>query len=248
MIASCDSYQDLWEPFFHCFRSSWPECPFPIYLLTNTLASGIPGVCDLKAGPDRGWSANLGDGLARLSEPYVLLLLEDLLLLEQVDHTKTMRALGRAIDAGANCLKLNPLPPPDQPFDPTMGIVSPKSHYRVSTVATLWKKTMLAGLLRPGETAWDFERKGSVRSDAWSGFYACWKPHLPVTNAVVKGLWRPPVLRRVLQSGAPVDQTARLVMGSFARWSYFCARAQSRGLALLPVTARRTVRSAFGAS
>ena len=36
LIMSCDSYEDLWVPFFHFFDKYWPDCPYPIFLATNT--------------------------------------------------------------------------------------------------------------------------------------------------------------------------------------------------------------------
>ena len=36
LINSCDAYEDIWEPFFRCFSENWPDCPYPIYLNTET--------------------------------------------------------------------------------------------------------------------------------------------------------------------------------------------------------------------
>lgn len=35
VVASCDAYADLWEPFFRLFRRYWPDCPYPVYLGSN---------------------------------------------------------------------------------------------------------------------------------------------------------------------------------------------------------------------
>ncbi len=37
LVCSCDKYADVWEPFFKLFFKFWPDCPYPIYLLSNYL-------------------------------------------------------------------------------------------------------------------------------------------------------------------------------------------------------------------
>ena len=36
VVSSCDAYSDAWKPFFKLFFKYWSDCPFPIYLVTNT--------------------------------------------------------------------------------------------------------------------------------------------------------------------------------------------------------------------
>jgi hypothetical protein len=36
LVNSCDSYDDLWEPYFSLFHVQWADCPYPVYLNTET--------------------------------------------------------------------------------------------------------------------------------------------------------------------------------------------------------------------
>lgn len=35
LINSCDDYEDVWRPFFSCFRDNWKNCSYPIFLNTE---------------------------------------------------------------------------------------------------------------------------------------------------------------------------------------------------------------------
>ena len=81
---------------------------------------------------------------------------------------------------------------------------------------------MLEGLLRSGESAWQFETGGSLRADLIPGFFAAWREHFAIENMMIKGklrrisLWR---FERAIQgrllSGRPrmtLDQELLLML------------------------------------
>lgn len=35
-VNSCDKYEDAWNPFFKLFSIMWPDCPYDIYLNSET--------------------------------------------------------------------------------------------------------------------------------------------------------------------------------------------------------------------
>jgi hypothetical protein len=245
VVASCDRYCDLWAPFFYLLRKNCPALKLRIYLVTNDLKYAAHGVISLNTGPDVTWSANLKAALQVISEPYVLLLLEDLLVLRPINPQELMTVLSRIIESGANCVKLNPLPPPDARKDELMGVVSPGVPYRVSTVATVWRKQVLLELLEPSESPWQFEIAGSVRSSAIPDFYACYEQRFPVMNAVVRGRWRRGILSAAEALGAPVDRAARGVMnGQQSAW-YRLACMRYEVLQAMPPRLRFPIRSVF---
>ncbi|WYL98309.1 MAG: hypothetical protein HEQ19_00985 [Gloeotrichia echinulata CP02] len=59
LIVSCDAYQDVWHPFFHCFFKNWTDCPYPIHLVSNTLKYIDSRVSPLLIGHDMDYSSNL---------------------------------------------------------------------------------------------------------------------------------------------------------------------------------------------
>jgi hypothetical protein len=173
LVVSCDAYSDLWGPFFSLFFKYWRDCPWPIYLGTNHLASPDTRVTTVAIGDDKDYSSNLLAMLDRVDAERVLVWLEDLPLRAPVhtDRLLGLAALAKARDLGyvklvdilpyagdETALGVGPLPP---------------QRYRVSMTVALWKTAVLRRLLVPGESAWAFEKNGSGRSTAIAeAFYA----------------------------------------------------------------------------
>ena len=40
VISSCDKYQDLWNPSLALHRRFWPDCPYPTFLMSETVPVG----------------------------------------------------------------------------------------------------------------------------------------------------------------------------------------------------------------
>ena len=36
VVCSCDKYSDLWDPYFELFKKFWADCPYPVFLNTET--------------------------------------------------------------------------------------------------------------------------------------------------------------------------------------------------------------------
>jgi len=212
LVVSCDRYSDLWKPFFQMFRRFWPECQFPVYLLSNQRAMDFPGVTSLVIGSDPSWSDSLKMGLECIPEKYVLLFIDDLFLVKPVDNQRVLRIFEWMVSAGANHVRMNAGPLPDKPFNDLVGVASPGTIYRTSTVMSVWKKSLLMELLKAGESAWDFEIFGTERSDAHSGFYASWKKCFPVVNGVIKGKWQRCAVKLLQSLGADLDLGQRGVV------------------------------------
>lgn len=63
VVVSCPHRQPIQQIWKHCQEANWPDCPFPIDILSPD--------------PDVGWNANLIKHLRTIAEEYVLLLLDD---------------------------------------------------------------------------------------------------------------------------------------------------------------------------
>jgi hypothetical protein len=66
---------------------------------------------------------------------------------------------------------------------------------------------VLLGLLRSGESPWDFERDGSIRSEAIPGFYTARRPVLPYVEVLTRGKWLPRGLRLCRREGLTIDRS-----------------------------------------
>ena len=213
LVLSCDKYADLWVPYLSVLDRYWPDHPQPLALVSNEKSLDRTGVGQILVGPDRSWSETLLVALEGVTTEYVLLLLDDLFPVATVDTAKVMADIAWLDRQRGNYLRLNPTPPPIRRVDVDHGEAIPGSIYRTSTVLSVWRTSTLQSLLIPGETAWDFEIFGSVRSDDISGFYASTHYSIPFMNCVVKGRWVPWAVQHLARMGIEVDTSARPVMG-----------------------------------
>jgi hypothetical protein len=197
VIASCDRSADLWPGLMTSFAKFWADCSLPSYLITNTLQPNQPMVTTIRVGNDSSWSDTLLSGLKKVPEEFVLLWIDDHYLTRAVDSRRVDATIRAFVETpGANYLRLQTLPKADRRFNGHFGVILPGHVYRTSVIASLWRKSVLEGLLRSGESAWQFETNGSVRADHVAGFFAAWREHFAIENMMIKGklrrvsLWR----------------------------------------------------------
>lgn len=212
LVVSCDKYADLWEPFFELFQRFWPDCPFNVYLLSNRISTGAPKVNNLLVGDDISWSDSLSKGLGQIKEEYVLLFLDDLFLHDYVNTKEILEVFNWILESKPNYVRMNPSQKPDKPHNNLVGIVSKGTIYRTSTVLSVWKRDVLMSLLKPGESAWDFEVYGSVRSDSYNAFYSTRENRFSVINGVIKAKWQRSAVKKLKPLGVDIDLSKRKKM------------------------------------
>lgn len=242
LVVSCDRYADLWQPFFYLFFRFWPDCPYKIYLLSNKTIVKFSNVINIAIGEDRSWSDNLLLALKQIPEEYVLLHIEDLFLIDFVDSKKVEQFFNFAIKNNVNYLRMHASPQPDQPYNELVGVVSRGTIYRTSTVMSLWKKSFLCKLLKSGETAWDFEIYGTIRSDAYGGFYSSYKSLFPIINGVIKGKWRRSVVKKITKLGIRLNLVKRPVFSRKEEFKFMCRQLRSWLLNFIPAKYRRKIK------
>lgn len=204
LVISCDAYSDLWSIFIRQFEKNWPDCPFDKYISTNFLSANSASFTDIPVGDDISWSDGLYKALDAIKDKYefVLVALEDLVLIEKVDNQKFNKIIKGFHKIDGNYIKFIRKPRPVKMIDNEyFGIIPPKSLYRPTCVYALWRIETLISLLRTTENAWEFERYGSIRSDEIDGFYAVRRDFFRVANTIVKGKFVPKQKRKLLEEG-----------------------------------------------
>ena len=142
-------------------------------------------------------------------------------MLTKIVDTGRIRALVAYLQRHkAACLRLMPFPPPETMIEDSLmvGEISNGALYRVSLQTAIWEKDVLYGLLREGESPWDLEYEGSVRSNAID------KPFLSIcgknretwpldyySTAVVQGKWVREAVAICAREGIHVDETQRAI-------------------------------------
>lgn len=234
LISSCDTYSDLWKPYFTFFFRYWQDCPFPIYLVANDLQYEDERVITIRLGSDHGWACNTRKALEQVQFPYVLYTHEDFFLNRRVHSTRILQLIGYMESRGAGYLRLYPSPGPDEicADNPEVGEIKKGSEYRTSLQAAIWNREVMLSLLVDGENAWQMERDGSLRSngldvpflsvrrDAVTGKIKD-PPLSYFCTAVYKGLWMRKAVEFCANEGVPIDLTRREVENArheFMRW------------------------------
>ena len=201
LVISCDRYADLWPYFFGCFFEYWPDCPYRLVLGTNRLRYDDPRVATICIGEDKDYSSNLAAMLEKIDEEWVIGFVEDILLSAPIDCGRFTRMINTLQNEGVMHAQLlykkhsqhNLLPN----YGPAASGVSELPigvPYRTALTVGLWRKSALLILLRKGESAWQFERHGTLRSFGVSGRFVSvgcpgGEPLFRWEHGVIKGRW-----------------------------------------------------------
>lgn len=214
LVNSTDRYADTWLPFFTLFAFYWPDCPYPIILNTETLDYEHPGL-DIVAShtwpdstrPRPDWTESLRRCLAGLDAEVVLYLQDDYFLNGPVDADAVeefTRVMQREGTAHIRLRELAGSRYEPMPANPALWRIPKRSPYLVSLQAGLWRRETLQGLLRSGESPWQFERWGTIRARRAGLEFLCpnlevyeWsaRPIFPYEpTGIVRGRWYSPAV------------------------------------------------------
>ncbi len=226
LVSSCDAFEDIWKPFFTLFFRYWPDCPFKVYLLNNYKKIDFPGVEVINVGEDKKWASNMIKALDRVKEKYILYLQEDYFFQNFVNNNNINSVIRFAEDRGAGYIRLVPYPPPDITNSKAMGfsgniypnqkigLIRPDSKYRTSLQAAVWDRGVLLELLVSGESGWDMELNGSIRSaEIKQPFFGVVKPvidYFPKT-AIKRGRWYYDAVKLCRKEGISIAKSNRPV-------------------------------------
>lgn len=214
VVASCDKYSDLWQPLFGEFFKHWPDCPYPVYLVANHQTCQDRRVTTLHAGDDLDWSTTIARSLEGLNHSHILFWIDDAFLAGTVDTGRVQALFKFAVEQQANFVRLRPNPKPSRWLDRDIGVLDAKAAYRVSLFATIWRIEALNAILKPGESAWQFEVNGTERSRSRDGFYTTRTDVFSYLHGVERGIWILPAVRELQQKGYYIDTDRRHVMTS----------------------------------
>jgi len=197
-ISSSDNTRDVLVQVSRAFKIFWPDCPFPRYVGLNT-----PTVTDQVSGfepiyvPVAGWRSELRAQVDHLPGriDYVILFLDDFLLLDQVDTSEIERVVRAAIQGQLDYLRLVPQARAAmsqlynklrrRKNDKWERIADSMPYYSSLQVA-LWKKEHLKRMLDGPGSIWDFENHRLPHIT----HYAVHEGLFKYVHVVEKGKWK----------------------------------------------------------
>jgi hypothetical protein len=219
VILSCDRYRDLWGPCIQQLYRYWQSLPFQVYLTANRIRCDDPRVITLLSGDDPDWSTSFRLALQQLNHPFVFLWFDDAFIDSPVDSSTILRHLTWAIEHDTDYLRLRGAPRPNRRVAENIGRLYEGMPYRTTCFSAIWKRTTLLALLSDGESAADFEMRGTIRSYRYPSFYGVYRSPLSYIHGVIKGTWLRSSFHRLKAMGATLEQ-GRAVMTKVeeARW------------------------------
>ncbi|MBT8195987.1 MAG: hypothetical protein HKO56_01415 [Bacteroidia bacterium] len=229
LVLSCDSYSDLWHPFFELFFKYWPDCPYKVYLTTNFKDFNNDRVTTLKSNEKSNWSSELKIVLNKIQENHVIVILEDYFLYDFVDTPWLDSLIEEYYKQNASFIRLGIFPElynqlrPGKIINKNPDILNLEkgSEYRVDLQIALWKKEFLTDLIKEGEAPWEFELGASQRSNLKNDLVLGLKPikhvnivHGPISyecGAVTKGVWMRKAIKIAKENNVKLDLSQRPV-------------------------------------
>ena len=214
LVASCDKYADLLRPFIVLFRKYWPDCPFALWLVTETdpKVEGFDRV--LACGAGLNWAERERRALKEMATPYVMMLCDDYYLSESVDTALILKRLEQMKRFNAANLRLIPNPKPtkanSKPFGEGLLEYRKNSAYCVATQSGFWELGFLRKLAEGKTSIWDFERYGSFEvGDEPRPLLVTPTKEFPFLDAVHKGCWETWGVQCLKDNGIDYDFSKR---------------------------------------
>lgn len=230
LVNSTEGYADAWEPCFALLEAYWPGCRYDIVLNTERTPYTHPRlrIRSSRTWPDPGaarpgWGESMRRCLVGIEAPVVLYLQEDYFLNAPVDVARVEQFTRIMLDEDRPHVRLRELgasryePLPEHP---ELWRIPNRSPYLVSLQAGLWLRSALLELLRPEESPWEFERRGTLRARRSGMEFLCpdlerWEwsgnPIVPYEpTGIVRGRWfAPAVVDLFAAHGLEVDFSRR---------------------------------------
>ena len=156
LVYSCDSYADVWEPFFTLFFKYW-DCPYNVYLTTETLQYPDERVITLNHKGQ--WTDRIRAAVQDIPTKYIIGMCEDMFIRKPVRQDVIERCYFR-MNSDSRIASFNF----EREYDWCMPSVYKdfgeklcNSIYRKSCQPTLWRKDVLEEYLSVSLPPWDWE-------------------------------------------------------------------------------------------
>lgn len=225
LVNSCDSYEDLWNPFFTLLQRYWFPLDCEIVLNTETKEYTFPGL-NLRVSHcnSTDYGNRMLQALSGVQTKYVLLLLDDFFVREPVRQDRLEQIL-QWMDGDWRIAYFNTdVTRADYDWEvdryPGYRRLPRGNRYTLNMQAAVWRTDRLKDYWRKGVSPWDWEERCNVRTanDFFNKFYCALTPqdsfieygHVPGGWGVYHGKWyEEDVVPLFQKEKIPVDFSVR---------------------------------------
>lgn len=211
LVPTPDSYFDVYEVFRKCFKANWNDCPYPLYVVTDTKEYvGVNLLQTMKT--DSTWHDRVLYALDYIQSEYILLLCDDIFVLRKINNDEIdyivsdMRKYG-ILYCGMNNNITGPILHPGS----MLVKVRKNQAYGKNLQAGIFKKSYLISLLEGNQkTAYDIEmewlREAEVEDNSFDEqVVSCKKNILHCIEGVGSGKWDPFAVKKLRKVGVEID-------------------------------------------
>lgn len=172
LVGSCDSYSDIWDPFFYLLTKFWPDMPYEVVLSTET-KDYHSDLLDIKnihpKDPNCSWTERIKYTVNQIDSDYILFFLDDFFLSDYVDTKKVAKTI-EYLKANLNIATFTffPILNDGLSCDYPGFVKRPQNaKYKVAAIIGIWNKKKLLKYLNKKENAWQWEVNATKRSNAF---------------------------------------------------------------------------------
>lgn len=181
IVNSCDSYEDVWLPFFHALNDMWPTCSCRIILNTEHKSFMFDGldIVTLNLAPADGkkpWGWRLRKALSLVDTEFVVSLFDDFILEAPVNFDKLERCIrDMQENPDITVFYFNNIPGPNERDGLYNGfdLTGNRNDYRLNSAPAVWRTRELVKLTGEHDSPWAWEFFGSARTYAESNRFYC---------------------------------------------------------------------------
>lgn len=216
LISTFDQNSSLWKPLENSYELFWKQLNYPLFITSNFKEYKSSKFHFLKVGHEKSWSDNILRCLDKLDSKYVMFCFDDTFWKKEIDNNEFESLVNECIEKDWNYLRLHPSPRSNNIISKKFSLIKPGSNYRASVAFAIYKKDILISLLRENESAWDFEKDGSLRSNKYDNFYHINFELLPYYNLVIKSKLEPFANKKIQSQGIDLSNITLSSMTLFS--------------------------------
>jgi hypothetical protein len=202
LVSSTDSYSDTWEPFFTLLEKNISNITdYKIYLLSDTKSyNGHSFVNNIQVSSNNevlSWSERILRALDNLDSEILFLVFDDYFLMSKLDEDK-FKEFNNIICENKDIANLR-LVHEKKSFPSSYNHLNKVKNlvgYKNSLMPGFWRKDDLINLIQIGESPWQFELLGTIRTYFYPKTFLVVNQQLsrkiynfPFSGGIIKGKW-----------------------------------------------------------
>lgn len=215
LVASCDSYSDVWADFFTCKDSNWPDCPYDTVLVTEE-KEAVGHVRTFKGGKENNWSTRMRLALESIDTKYICFVMEDFLFADRIQTSEIQELLDLLEKDGIRYCKLCEVGSIKTPFYKEysyLRIIPENFRYGISLMAAIWDRQFFMEKLGTEDySPWQFEsdrnKEAAVGTDKIVGLYDE-RNVLHICQLIVQGKIMPDAVKHLRKKNYTVQDKER---------------------------------------